>query len=146
MGYDFRAYRETATLCPVYAITPDDGYYLHTFYDVCPWSPSQRYLACTRFPFQDREPNHRDEAQICLIDMKDRSLTEVYSTTGWGFQLGSNVQWGGTDRYLYFNDKVDNEGVCVRRWISRPARPSRWPGPCTTWHRTTRRLSVSRWT
>ena len=112
--YDFRTYRETATLCPVYSITPDDGYYLHTFYDICPWSPSQRYFACTRFPFQDREPGHRDEAQICLIDMRDRSLTDVYSTTGWGFQLGSNVQWGSTDRYLYFNDQVDGEGVCVR--------------------------------
>ena len=89
---DFRTYRDTNTLCPVYSVTPDDGYYLQTFYDICPWSPSQRYLACTKFPFQDREPNHRDEAQICLIDMKDRSLTEVYSTTGWGFQLGSNVQ------------------------------------------------------
>ena len=44
----FAAYRETDTLCPVYRVTPDDGYYLHTFYDVCPWSPSQRYLACTR--------------------------------------------------------------------------------------------------
>ena len=69
--YDFRTYRDTATLCPVYSITPDDAYYLHTFYDVCPWSPSQRYFVCTRFPFQDREPTHRDEAQICLIDMKD---------------------------------------------------------------------------
>jgi len=112
--YDFRTYRDTDTLCPVYSITPDNGYYLHTFYDICPWSPSQRYLACTRFPFQDREPGHMDEAQVCVIDTRDQSLTEVYSTTGWGFQLGSNVQWGSTDRYLYFNDKVDGEGVCVR--------------------------------
>ena len=114
VNFDFRTYRDTNTLCPVYSITPDDGYYLHTFYDICPWSPSQRYLACTKIPFQDREPGHRDEAQICLIDMQDRSLTEVYSTTGWGFQLGANVQWGATDRYLYFNDKVDGEGVCMR--------------------------------
>jgi hypothetical protein len=112
--YDFQRYRETGTLCPVYRVTPDDGYYLHTFYDICPWSPSQRYLACTKFPFQDREPTYKDAAQICVIDMKDHSLTEVYSTRGWGFQLGSNVQWGATDRYLYFNDQVDGEGVCVR--------------------------------
>ena len=112
--YDFKAYRENDTLCPVYRITPDDGYYLHTFYDICPWSPSQRYLACTKFPFQDREPDYRDRAEICLIDLEDQSLTEVYSTAGWGFQLGANIQWGQTDRYLYFNDKVDGEGVCVR--------------------------------
>ncbi len=114
VNYDFKTYRDTDTLCPVYRISPDDGYYLQTFYDICPWSPSQRHLACIKFPFQDRRPNHLDEAQVCVIDMKDQSLTEVYSTTGWGFQLGANVQWGSTDRYLYFNDKVDGEGVCVR--------------------------------
>jgi hypothetical protein len=111
---EFSRYRETNTLCPVYRVTPDDGYYLHTFYDICPWSPSQRYLACTRFPFQDREPNYGEEAQVCLIDMQDGSLTDVWSTRAWGFQLGSNVQWGGSDRYLYFNDLVDGEAVCVR--------------------------------
>jgi hypothetical protein len=114
VNFDFRTYRDTVTACPVYSITPADGYYLHTFYDICPWSPSQRYFVCTKFPFQDREPDHQDEAQICVIDMKDRTLTEVYSTAAWGFQLGSNVQWGSTDRHLYFNDKVDGEGVCVR--------------------------------
>ena len=112
--YDFRSYRETNRLCPVYNVTPDDGYYLHTFYDVCPWSPTQRYLACTKFPFQDREPKYGEEARICLIDIKDKTLTEVWSTRAWGFQLGSNVQWGGTDRYLYFNDLVDGEAACIR--------------------------------
>jgi hypothetical protein len=112
--FDFKAYRENDTLCPVLRVTPDNGYYLHTFYDVCPWSPSQRYLACTKFPFQDREPDYKDEAQICVVDLEDETIREVYSTTGWGFQLGANVQWGKTDRFLYFNDRVDGEGVCVR--------------------------------
>lgn len=112
--YNFKRYRESATMVPVHKVTPDDGYYLHTFYDICPWSPSGRYLTCTKFPFQDREPGPKDAAQICLIDTKDQTLTELYSTTGWGFQLGANVQWGATDRYLYFNDQVDGEGVCVR--------------------------------
>ena len=67
-----------------------------------------------RFPFQDRRPNPNDAVQICLIDMKDHSLTEVYSSTAWGFQLGANLQWGSTDRHLYFNDRVDGEVVCVR--------------------------------
>ena len=113
-GPAFPIYRESATACPIYRITPDDGYYLHTFYDICPWSPSQRYLACTRFPFQGREPKFGEEAQVCLIDMRDGTLTDVWSTRAWGFQLGSNVQWGATDRYLYFNDLVDGEAVCVR--------------------------------
>ena len=110
----WRRYREDNTACPVYRITPDNGYYIHTFYDIFPWSPSQRYLACTRFPFQDRLAGHLDRAGICLIDLRDRTVTEVYSTTGWGFQLGANIQWGATDRFLYFNDKVDGQVVCVR--------------------------------
>lgn len=110
----FSRYREGNTSCPVYRVTPDDGYYIHTFYDICPWSPSQRYLACTKFPFQDREPTHADRAEICLIDLEDHTITEVYSTTGWGFQLGANIQWGATDRFLYFNDKVDEQVVAVR--------------------------------
>ena len=109
-----RRYREGNTACPVYRITPDNGYYIHTFYDICPWSPSQRYLACTRLPFQDRLAGHLDRAAICLIDLKDQTVTEVYSTTGWGFQLGANIQWGATDRFLYFNDKVDDKVVCIR--------------------------------
>jgi len=112
--YEFKPYRENDVLCPVYRVTPDDGYYLHSFYDICPWSPSQRFLACTKFPFQDREPRPGDRAEICVIDLEEQSLEEVYSTNGWGFQLGANIQWGRTDRYLYFNDTLEGEGVCVR--------------------------------
>ena len=69
-------YRPGAFAVPVRRVTPDDGFYLHTFYDICPWSPSQRYLACTRFPFQDREPKFGEEAQVCLVDMRDGTLTQ----------------------------------------------------------------------
>lgn len=110
----FKRYREGNTRCPVYRITPDDGYYIHTFYDICPWSPSQRFLACTKIPFQDREPTHFDSAEICLIDLKDQTITELYSTRGWGFQLGANIQWGASDRYLYFNDRVEGQVVAIR--------------------------------
>jgi hypothetical protein len=49
-----------------------------------------------------------------VVDLKDRTIHEVYSTTGWGFQLGANIQWGKTDRHLYFNDKVDDQVVAIR--------------------------------
>jgi len=114
VGAGSMRYREGNTSCPVYRVTPDDGYYIHTFYDICPWSPSQRYLACTKLPFQDREPTHSDPAIICVIDLKDQIINEVYSTTGWGFQLGANIQWGRTDHHLYFNDKVDDQVVAIR--------------------------------
>ena len=112
--YEFKTYRENSTLCQVTRITPDDGYYLHTFFDICPWSPSERYLACLKFPFQNHEPVYTDEAIVCLIDMRDQSITELCPTTAWGFQIGTSLQWGATDRHLYFNDQVDGEGVCIR--------------------------------
>ena len=41
-SYDFRSYRKGQTMVPVTCVTPDDGFYMHTFYDVCPWSPDSR--------------------------------------------------------------------------------------------------------
>ena len=113
-SFAFRPYRPGKTVGEVTRVTPADGFYLHTFYDVCPWSPSQRYLAVTRFPFQDREPRPGETADVCVIDLHDRTIETVYRTKGWGFQLGANLNWGATDRYLYANDLIDGQGVCVR--------------------------------
>ena len=35
-SYKFRAYRPGRFLAPVTCVTPDDGFYVHTFYDVVP--------------------------------------------------------------------------------------------------------------
>jgi hypothetical protein len=103
---EFRPYRPGKSLCPITCITPDDGFYIHTFFDVCPWSPSQRYLACLRIPTQERPPEWRDKADVCIIDLKDRTIQTVYSTSAFGLQTGAQVQWGRSDRFLYFNDKT----------------------------------------
>lgn len=116
-SFEFRPYRPGKTLCPIACVTPDDGFYLQTFFDVCPWSPSQRYLACLRLPFQDRKPTWRDTADVCVIDLQERTLETVYTTSAFGMQTGAQVQWGKTDRYLYFNDKTETAGEragCVR--------------------------------
>ena len=112
--FAFRPYRPGRTFGRVFSVTPDDGLYLHTFYDVCPFSPSQRYLAVTRFPFQNRQPNPGDAADVCVIDMASRTIETVYSTRGWGFQLGANLNWGQTDRHLYTNDLIDGQAVAVQ--------------------------------
>ena len=52
--FRFQRYEGTKTAAPVTRVTPDDGFYVHTYYDVCPFSPSQRYLAATRLPYQER--------------------------------------------------------------------------------------------
>ncbi|MBD3266833.1 hypothetical protein GF373_09200 [bacterium] len=112
--FDFKPYRPGKTVGKVMQVTPDDGLYLQTFYDVCPFSPSQRYLAVTRLPFQDRQPKPGDTADVCVIDLEDRTIDTVYTTKGWGVQLGANLNWGTTDRYLYTNDVINGEAVCVR--------------------------------
>ncbi len=112
--YAFKPYRPDQTIGTVTQVTPDDGYYIHTFYDICPFSPSQRYLAVNRFPFQDREPKFGDLCDVCVVDLENETIETVYRTRGWAFQLGANLNWGATDRFLYTNDIINNEAVCVQ--------------------------------
>ena len=112
--YDFRSFRKGQYAVPLTCITPDDGFYLHTFYDVCPWSPSGNFLAVTKFPYQGRKPQWGDIAEVCVIDLKGQRIKTAYQTKAWGFQLGANVQWGNSDRFLYTNDIINEQAVCVR--------------------------------
>ena len=113
-SFKFRDYRRDSSFGDVKIVTPDDGYYIHTFFDVCPFSRSQRYLAVTKFPYQNREVRYGDIADVCVIDLENETIRTVYSTKGWGYQLGANLNWGKTDRYLYTNDIIDNGAVSVR--------------------------------
>ncbi|MDX2187616.1 MAG: hypothetical protein SFV32_11835 [Opitutaceae bacterium] len=110
----FRTYREGKTLGTITIVSPEDGEFIHSYYNINPWSPSGRYLAVTRLPFQTREPRHGEKAQVCVIDLHDRMIRAVYSTHAWGFQLGANLHWGNSDKFLYTNDVIDGEAVCVR--------------------------------
>lgn len=114
-SYAFRPYRPGSTLAEVTCITPDDGFYLHTFFDICPWSVSGRYFAVTKFPYQQRKPRWGDVAEVCVIDLARQAIRTVYATKAWSFQLGANVQWSyHTDRYLYTNDIIADKVHCVR--------------------------------
>ena len=121
ISYRFRSYRPGKTLAPVTIVTPQDdasqlhaGGFVHTFFDVCPFSPSQRFLAVTRIPYGDRVPVLGDLADVCVIDLERETLRRVYTTAAWELQLGANVQWGRTDRFLYSNDIIDGQGAGVR--------------------------------
>ncbi|MFD2114656.1 hypothetical protein ACFSTH_03085 [Paenibacillus yanchengensis] len=105
--YKFRTYDKGSY--PVQIVTPDDGYYIHNFFDVKPWSPSGRYLAVLKLPFQDREPAPEDEAVVCLIDLQEQSMVELCKTKGWGMQVGAHICWGNSDDELFFNDKEKGE-------------------------------------
>jgi len=112
--FKFCPYRLRKTMGKITCVTPENGYYIHTFYDVCPFSPSQRYLALTRFSFQDHDPVRGETADVCVIDLEEHTIETVYTTKDWRFQLGANLNWGKTDRNLYTNDIIDDKAVCVR--------------------------------
>jgi hypothetical protein len=113
-SYNFEPYLSDSSSVPATKITPDDGYYVFTYFDVCPFSPSQRYLATTRLPFQNRLPVLGDTADVCVIDLQEQTIETVYTTKSWGYQTGALLNWGATDRHLYTNDVIDGRAVCVR--------------------------------
>lgn len=109
----FTPYRPKHTLGPVLQVTPEDGgSFANTYYDVTPWSPSGRYLALTRFPFQDRIARLGDIAEVVIVDLHERTLRTVYRTRCWGFQMGAILNWGVNDTLLYTND-ILNDGPSV---------------------------------
>lgn len=119
-----RLYKPDNSLVPVEIVSPDNGHYMTTFFDVDPLSPSGRYLAVTRVPFIWRIPYPGDLAQVVVIDLQDRVATPIYTTRGWGAQLGANVQWGADDEVLYCNDVIEGQpaGVALDRatGVARP--------------------------
>ncbi len=108
----FKPYRSGRTLGKVYQVTPDDGFFANTYYDICPFSPSQRYLALTKFPYQDRITKLGDVAEVVIIDLQEQSMQTVYQTKVWGYQLGANLHWGISDRFLYTNDLLNGHFAC----------------------------------
>ncbi|MCT7985712.1 hypothetical protein NG796_20780 [Laspinema sp. A4] len=100
----FPQYTQFNPLVPVWCVTPDTGGVIHRFFDTSPFSPSGRYLALTRFPFEDRLPKPADIAQVLLVDLETGVQSVVAETRGWDTQLGAQVQWGVDDTQLFFND------------------------------------------
>ena len=112
--FEFATVRPGEFPVPITRVTPDDGFYVHTYYDVCPFSPSQRYLAVTKLPYQDHNAVFGDTAEVCVIDLEAHTIETVYTTKSWGFQTGANVNWGATDKHLFTNDVIGDRAVCVR--------------------------------
>ena len=101
---------------PIFKVTPDDGNYNYTYYDIPTHSPSNRFIAVTKVPFlQDRYPEYGELADVCVVDLEKETIETVYRTKSWGFQTGALLHWGSDDRYLYTNDVLNgDEAVCVR--------------------------------
>lgn len=129
LQYDFKPYRPGKTLGDVYQVTPQDGYYANTYYDIVPWSPSQQYMAVTKLPYQDKITTLGDIAEVCIIDLKNRTIRTVYKTKVWGYQLGANLHWGSTDRYLYTNDIIEGDHAVTVRIDLETGETNAYEGP-----------------
>lgn len=92
---------------PVYLISEPDRPSIHRFYDTSPISPSGRYLAYTALPFDDKPPSASDQATVVIADLQTGDRHNIAATTAWDTQVGAHVQWGATDKELFFN--VRNE-------------------------------------
>ena len=81
---------------------------IHRFFDTSPISPSGKYAALFRLPYENKKPQAGDAGDVIVVELA--SGREIFSTKsrGWETQMGANVQWGATDAELFYND-VDTE-------------------------------------
>ncbi len=100
----FPAYEEFDPLVPVWCVTPRRPGCIHRFFDTSPISPSGRYLAVFQLPFEDRQPEPGEKGNVCIVDLKTGEDWVAAETCGWEPQMGANINWGASDRQLFFND------------------------------------------
>ena len=104
LSANFPTYTEYDPEVPVWCVTPEHEGCFHRFFDTSPISPSGRYLAVTRYPFQDRTPTAGEPAEIVLVDLETGATRILAETCGADTQLGAQAQWGADDTQLFFND------------------------------------------
>lgn len=104
----FPRYTKYDPAVPTYCVTPDIDRCMHRFHLSSPFSPSGRYMGLTRLPQEERPPRPGESAEIVLVDLATGEQEVIAETIGWDVQLGAQVQWGASDRDLFFND-VDPE-------------------------------------
>ena len=100
----FPPYLKYGTKAPAWIVTPGRGRALHRFFDSSPISPGGRWMALLRLPYEDRRAQPGDAADVFLVDLKTGRERKVAESRAWEHQIGACVQWGRTDRELYFND------------------------------------------
>lgn len=100
----FPEYKEFNPLVPVHCLTPENGGCIHRFFDTCPQSPSGRYIAVFKLPFEDRQVRPGDVGQIVVVDLETGVEKVVDETRGWEYQMGANLNWGRNADILIYND------------------------------------------
>ncbi len=100
----FPRYEAHDPAVPVWDLTAGERGCLHRFFDTWPISPSGRYAAVFRTPFEDRLPSAGDMGHVLVIDLEEGGRRVVAETRGWEPQMGCNLNWGADDHTLIFND------------------------------------------
>lgn len=100
----FPHYKNLSAEVPVICVTPGEGRVIHRFFDTSPFSPSGRFLAAFRMPFENRPPLPGEKGEIIVIDLETAEEHLVATTAGWETQMGANINWGKDDHTLIFND------------------------------------------
>jgi hypothetical protein len=102
--YNFPQYTDYDPSVPVWCVTPNISGCFHRFFDTSPISPSGRFLAVFQMPFEDRQPQPGEYGNIVVVDLETGEDKVVAKTCGWEPQMGANINWGGSDYELFFND------------------------------------------
>ena len=129
----FPRYEKYSPSIPVWCVTPGEGRAIHRFFDTSPFSPSGRYLAFFRLPSEDRPPDPGEVGHVCVVDLQTGEERVVAETRGWEPQMGANVNWGGSDRELFYND-VDPETWTAFAWKADPLSTQRQRMGGTVYH------------
>ncbi len=129
----FPGYEEFDPLVPVWCVTPRRPGCIHRFFDTSPISPSGRYLAVFQLPFEDRQPEPGEKGNVCIVDLRTGEDWVAAETCGWEPQMGANINWGASDRQLFFND-VDTDGWRPFAWRLDPLTGERRRMEGTVYH------------
>ena len=98
----FEKYETYDPPVPIYRISSNRT--IHRFFDTSPVSPSGRYVALFKLPYENKSPLPNDEGDIVLVDLENGTETKVATSRGWEVQMGANVQWGSDDSTIIYND------------------------------------------
>jgi len=125
----FPTYDQFHPRVPVWCVTPTQPGCIHRFFDTSPISPSGRFLAVFQLPCEDRLPEPGEPGRVAVVDLETGDFRPLAETRGWEPQLGANLNWGGSDHELFFND-VDLKTWKPFAWKFDPLRMirERWDG------------------
>ena len=76
--HNFPAYTDFSPDVPAWCVTPGEGRCIHRYFDTSPFSPSGRYLAVFRMPYEDHPPCPGDPGDIIVIDYDGSGLHKMF--------------------------------------------------------------------